>query len=69
VAGAVAGSVVSSALSSAAPALPAGEFLANVGLSVLAAVVVTAVFAAVGLRLDGGDLRAALSSLRTRPQP
>jgi putative peptidoglycan lipid II flippase len=68
-AGAVAGSVVSSALSGAAPALPAGEFLANVGLSVLVAVVVTVVFAALVVRLDRGDLRTALSSLRTRPQP
>jgi hypothetical protein len=29
--------------------------------------VVTAVFAAVVLRLDGGDLRTALSRLRARP--
>jgi hypothetical protein len=69
VAGAVAGSAVSSLFSGAVPALPAGEFLANVGMSVLLAVVVAAVFAAVGLRLDRGDLRTALSSLRSRPQP
>jgi putative peptidoglycan lipid II flippase len=64
--GAVVGSVASSVFSGAVPALPAGGFLANVGLSVLVAVVVTAVFAAVGLGLDRGDLRSALSSLRTR---
>ena len=45
---------------------PAG-FLLNVGLSVLVAVVVTAVFAAVVLCLDGGDVRGALSRLRARP--
>jgi putative peptidoglycan lipid II flippase len=65
--GAVAGSAVSSVISGAVPALPGGGFLANVGLSVLVAVVVTAVFAAVVLRLDGGDLRTALSRLRSRP--
>ncbi|MGH3250430.1 MAG: lipid II flippase MurJ, partial [Trebonia sp.] len=67
VAGAVAGSAVSSVISGAVPAVPAGEFLLNVGLSVLVAVVVTAVFAAVAGRLDGGDLRTALSRLRARP--
>ena len=66
-AGALAGSAVSSVISGAVSALPAGGFLANVGLSVLVVVVVTAVFAAVVLRLDGGDLRTALSSLRARP--
>jgi hypothetical protein len=60
---------VSSVVAGAVPGLPAGEFLANVGLSVLVALVVTALFAAVVLRLDGGDLRAALSRLRTRPAP
>jgi hypothetical protein len=48
--------------------VPSGGFLANIGLSVLVAVVVTVVFAAVVLRLDGGDVRSALSRLRTRPQ-
>ena len=66
-AGAVAGAAVSSVVSGAVPALPAGEFLPNVGLSVLVAVVVTAVFAAVVLCLDGGDVRSALSRLRGRP--
>jgi peptidoglycan biosynthesis protein MviN/MurJ (putative lipid II flippase) len=66
-AGALAGSAVSAVISGAVPALPAGGFLANVGLSVLVVVVVTAVFGAVVLRLDGGDLRTALSSLRARP--
>ena len=68
-AGAVAGAAVSSVISGAVPALPAGGFLLNVGLSVLVAVVVTAVFAAVVLSLDGGDVRSALSRLRARPQP
>jgi putative peptidoglycan lipid II flippase len=66
-AGAAVGAVVSSVISGAVPGLPAGEFLLNVGLSVLVALVVTGVFAAVVLRLDGGDVRAALSRLRTRP--
>jgi putative peptidoglycan lipid II flippase len=67
--GAVAGAAVSSVISGAVPGLPAGEFLLNVGLSVLVAVVVTAVFAAVVLCLDDGDVRGALSRLRARPQP
>jgi peptidoglycan biosynthesis protein MviN/MurJ (putative lipid II flippase) len=67
-AGAIAGAAVSSVVSGAVPALPAGGFLLNVGLSVLVAVVVTAVFAAVVLRLDGGDVRSALSRLRARPR-
>ena len=68
-AAALAGAAVSSVISGALPSLPAGAFLANIGLSVLVAALVTAVFAAVVLRLDGGDLRTALSRLRTRPQP
>ena len=68
-AGAVAGSAVSSVISGAVPALSAGEFLANVGLSVLVAVVVTAVSGTVVLSLDGGDVRSALARLRTRPSP
>jgi len=68
-AGAAAGAAVSSVISGAVPALPAGGFLLNVGLSVLVAVVVTAVFAVVAGRLDGGDLRTALSRLRARPSP
>ena len=66
-AGAAVGAAVSSLISTAVPALPSGEFLANIGLSVLVAVVVTGVFAAVVLRLDGGDVRSALSRLRARP--
>ena len=69
VASAAVGTVVSSVISGAVPALPAGGFLLNVGLSVLVAVVVTGVFAALAGRLDGGDLRTALSRLRTRPSP
>jgi putative peptidoglycan lipid II flippase len=65
--GAVAGAAVSSVVSGAVPALPAGGFLANVGLSVLVALVVSAVFGVVVHRLDGGDLRTALSRLRARP--
>jgi putative peptidoglycan lipid II flippase len=67
VAGAAAGYGVSALVSSAAASVRAGAFLPNVGLSVLVAVVVTGVFAAVVLRLDGGEVRAALSRLRTRP--
>jgi putative peptidoglycan lipid II flippase len=66
-AGAAAGAAVSSLISNAVPVLRSGGFLANIGLSVLVAVVVTGVFAAVVLRLDGGDVRSALSRLRTRP--
>jgi putative peptidoglycan lipid II flippase len=66
-AGAAAGYAVSWVISSAVPALRAGAFLPNAGLSLLVAVVVTGVFAAVVLRLDGGDVRTALSHLRTRP--
>ena len=66
-AGAAVGAAVSSLISNAVPALPSGGFLANIGLSLLVAVVVTGVFAAVVLRLDGGDVRSALSRLRTRP--
>jgi len=62
VAGAAAGMLVSALASPAAPSL-----LANVGLSMLVAVVVTGVFALVVLRLDGGDARSALSPLRPRP--
>jgi len=65
--GAVAGSVLASAVSGAEPA-HAGGFLFNVALSLLIAVVVTGVFALVVLRLDGGDLRTALSRLRA-PDP
>jgi putative peptidoglycan lipid II flippase len=68
-AGAVAGSAVSSVISDAVPGLPAGGFLLNVGLSVLVAALISAVFGAVVLCLDGGDVRSALSRLRTRPAP
>ena len=62
-----AGYAVSWVVSSAVPALRAGAFLPNAGLSLLVAVVVTGIFAAVVLRLDGGDVRTALSHLHTRP--
>jgi murein biosynthesis integral membrane protein MurJ len=64
---AAAGWAVAAAISASVPALPAGAFLLNVALSLLVTVVVTGVFAAVVLSLDGGDLRAALSRLRARP--
>jgi putative peptidoglycan lipid II flippase len=67
VAGAAAGAAVAALISASDRALPAGAFLPNVGLSVLVSVVVTAVFAAVVLSLDGGDARAVLSRLRARP--
>jgi putative peptidoglycan lipid II flippase len=67
VAAAAVGTVVSSVISMSVPSMRAGGFLLNVGLSVLVTVVVTGVFAAVLLRLDGGDVRTALSRLRTRP--
>jgi hypothetical protein len=44
-----------------------GGLLANVAVSVLVAIVVCGVFGGVVPRLDGGDLRAALSRLRSRP--
>ena len=45
-------------------------FLPNVAISVLVAAVVTAVFVAVVINLDGGDFRTALGRLRTRvPAP
>jgi putative peptidoglycan lipid II flippase len=65
--GAVSGSALASAVSGAEPG-HAGGVLFNVGLSLLIAVLVTCVFALVVLRLDGGDLRAALSRLRA-PDP
>ena len=67
VAGAAAGWALADSLAAALPALAHGAFLLNAGLSVLVAVVVSGVFAAVVLSLDGGDLRAALSRLRARP--
>jgi putative peptidoglycan lipid II flippase len=67
VAGAAAGWALADSLAAALPALARGAFLLNAGLSVLVAVVVSGVFAAVVLSLDGGDLRAALSRLRVRP--
>jgi putative peptidoglycan lipid II flippase len=66
-AGAAAGYAVSLVISSSVASLRAGAFLPNVGLSVLVTVVVTGVFAAVVLRFDGGDVRTALSRLRTGP--
>ena len=56
-------------LLAAVPSPTASEILVNVGLSVLVAVVVTGVFGLIVLRLDSGDIRTALSRLRTRPSP
>jgi putative peptidoglycan lipid II flippase len=69
VGGAAAGALVSYAVTSAVPSPGNREILVNVGLSVLVAVVVTGVFALIVLRLDSGDIRSALSRLRTRPSP
>jgi putative peptidoglycan lipid II flippase len=63
----LAGCVAAVAAGSGVAALVHGSgFFANVGISVLVSAVVTVVFAAVVLNVDGGDLRAALGRLRTR---
>ena len=67
--GAAAGALVSYAVTSALSPVQAREILVNVGLSVLVAVVVAGVFGLIVLRLDSGDIRAALSRLRTRSSP
>jgi peptidoglycan biosynthesis protein MviN/MurJ (putative lipid II flippase) len=64
---AAAGAALSWAASRALPAQPAGAFLLNAGLSVLVTLVVGAVFGLVLVRLDGGDVRTAVSRLRSRP--
>jgi putative peptidoglycan lipid II flippase len=69
VGGAAAGALVSYLVTSAVPSPGNREILVNVGLSVLVALVVTGVFALIVLRLDSGDIRSALSRLRTRPSP
>jgi putative peptidoglycan lipid II flippase len=69
VGGAAAGALVSYVVTSAVPSPGNREILVNVGLSVLVALVVTGVFALIVLRLDSGDIRSALSRLRTRPSP
>jgi putative peptidoglycan lipid II flippase len=63
-AGCVAGAAAGWAV---AAALPVAGFFLNVAISVLVTVVVAGVFTGVVLRLDGGDLRAALARLRARP--
>jgi putative peptidoglycan lipid II flippase len=67
VVGTAAGAAVASAVSGAEPG-HLGGFLFNVAISLLVTVVVAGVFGAVVLAFDGGDLRAALSRLRT-PAP
>jgi putative peptidoglycan lipid II flippase len=60
-----AGCVLAAAAGSGvAEAVRVSGFLPNVGVSVLVSAVVTAVFGAVVVNLDGGDARAALSRLR-----
>jgi putative peptidoglycan lipid II flippase len=54
--------------SAVAAVVSVSGFLANFGVSVLVSAVVTAVFAALVLIADGGDLRAAFARLRT-PSP
>ncbi len=67
----LAGSAAGAAAGSAVAALVrASGFFPNVGVSVLVSGIVTAVFVAVVMNLDGGDLRTALGRLRTRvPAP
>jgi putative peptidoglycan lipid II flippase len=62
-AGCAAGAAVGSAVS---VLLRVHGFFPNVGVSVLVSAVVTAVFVAVVMNLDGGDLRTALRRLHTR---
>jgi putative peptidoglycan lipid II flippase len=69
VGGAAAGALVSYLVTSAVPSPGNREILINVGLSVLVALVATGVFALIVLRFDRGDIRSALSRLRTRPSP
>jgi hypothetical protein len=54
-------------VASATSAAAGPGLLLNAAVSVLITIVVCGVFAALVLRLDGGDLRAALSRLRSRP--
>ena len=63
IAGCAAGAAAGSAV---AAVVPVSGFFPNLGISVLVTVVVTAVFAAVVINLDGGDLRTALLRLRAR---
>jgi len=63
-AGCVAGAAAGWAV---AAALPVAGFFLNVATSLLVTLVVAVVFTGVVLRLDGGDLRAALARVRARP--
>jgi putative peptidoglycan lipid II flippase len=66
-AGCAAGAAVGSTV---AALVRVSGFFPNVGISVLVSGIVTAVFVAVVMNLDGGDLRTALARLRTRvPAP
>jgi len=65
-AGCAAGAAVGSAV---AGLVPVSGFFPNVGVSVLVSAVVTAVFVAVVMNLDGGDLRTALGRLRATRVP
>ena len=66
-AGCAAGALAGSALTAVLPASEKSGLLVNIGLSVAVTAVVAGVFAMVVLGLDDGDLRSALSRLRTRP--
>jgi putative peptidoglycan lipid II flippase len=67
----LAGCAAAAAAGSALAALVRADgFVPNVAISVLVSAVVTAVFVAVVINLDGGDFRTALGRLRTRvPAP
>jgi peptidoglycan biosynthesis protein MviN/MurJ (putative lipid II flippase) len=65
VAGAAAGSAAASVLPAAFGRSDGSGFVLNIVISLLVTLVVAGVFAAVVLRLDSGDLRIALSRLRT----
>jgi peptidoglycan biosynthesis protein MviN/MurJ (putative lipid II flippase) len=65
-AGCVAGAVAGSAVASLTEGGAGTGLLANLAISALVTVVAWGVFGVVVLRLDGGDLRTALSRLRSR---
>jgi len=68
-AGLTGGAAAAAAGSALAAALRVSGFFPNVGVSVLVSAVVTGVFVAVVLNVDGGDLRAAITRLRSRVPP
>jgi peptidoglycan biosynthesis protein MviN/MurJ (putative lipid II flippase) len=64
--GCVAGAAAGSVVAAVAEAGAGTGLLANLAISALVTIVASAVFGGVVLRLDGGDLRTALSRLRPR---